>query len=97
MTNNLVFGRDTDEFFKRFELVEQIGVGGKRTLHLRVSLTNGSGNASAPAFLFLLVTERSYRVYVQTGFATVHQGIDRHTNELVAVKVCFTCLQDFEL
>ena len=47
MTNNLVFGRDTDEFFQRFELVEQIGVG---------------------------------------GFATVHKGVDRHTNELVAVK-----------
>eukprot|EP00227_Mantoniella_beaufortii_P020022 CAMPEP_0197599988 /NCGR_PEP_ID=MMETSP1326-20131121/32457_1 /TAXON_ID=1155430 /ORGANISM="Genus nov. species nov., Strain RCC2288" /LENGTH=332 /DNA_ID=CAMNT_0043167031 /DNA_START=173 /DNA_END=1171 /DNA_ORIENTATION=+ len=47
MTNRVTFARDADEFFQRFELVEQIGVG---------------------------------------GFATVHKGIDRHTQQLVAVK-----------
>lgn len=32
----VAFGWDTDEFFQRFELVEQIGVGGFATVHRAV-------------------------------------------------------------
>ena len=36
MSNKVAFGWDTDEFFQRFELVEQIGVGGFATVHRAV-------------------------------------------------------------
>jgi len=48
MSSRVEFGQDTGQFFQRFTLIEQIGVG---------------------------------------GFATVHRGLDRLSNEFVAVKV----------
>lgn len=36
MTNKVTFGWHTDEFFQRFELIEQIGVGGFATVHRAV-------------------------------------------------------------
>lgn len=36
MTNKVAFGWHTDEFFQRFELIEQIGVGGFATVHRAV-------------------------------------------------------------
>jgi len=47
MSSRVEFGQDTEQFFQRFTLIEQIGVG---------------------------------------GFATVHRGLDRLSNEFVAVK-----------
>mmetsp|Transcript_53488 Transcript_53488/g.128817 ORF Transcript_53488/g.128817 Transcript_53488/m.128817 type:complete len:184 (-) Transcript_53488:354-905(-) len=47
MSSRVEFGQDTGQFFQRFTLIEQIGVG---------------------------------------GFATVHRGLDRLSNEFVAVK-----------